>query len=169
MAVPVISGLFHRVSERRRKTRQKPAGITRWLRCGGMPRNSCSTTAPAAVAACGLEPADQKCLLLRGVRGASALAADPVERTHRFRIKAGRRQHPHEAIVRHQLDMTHITGRKGSPQTLVCTKTRRRYERRLAQYQADLAAFTTLAQTAPAAGWGEDPLVAVLKAAAVPH
>ncbi len=48
---------------------------------------------------------------------------DPVERTHRFRLRKDRRRHLHEQIQRHGLDMTHETERRGSPQTLVCTKT----------------------------------------------
>lgn len=44
--------------------------------------------------------------------------------------------------------MTHVTERKGSPQTLVCTKTRRGYERRCNAYRHDVAALATLAELA---------------------
>jgi hypothetical protein len=36
--------------------------------------------------------------------------------------------------------------RKGSPQTLVCTKTRHSYLRRCAEYRQDIAALTALAE-----------------------
>ena len=69
---------------------------------------------------------------------------DPVERTHRFRLRKDRRRHLHEQIQRHGLDMTHETERRGSPQTLVCTKTRRAYERQCAEHKADVTAMSTL-------------------------
>jgi len=69
---------------------------------------------------------------------------DPVERTHRFRLRKDRRQHLHQQIQRHGLDMTHETERRGSPQTLVCTKTRRTYERQCAEHKADVMAMSTL-------------------------
>ena len=39
---------------------------------------------------------------------------------------------------------THETDRRGSPQTLVYTKTRRTYERQCAEHKADVAAMATL-------------------------
>ena len=69
---------------------------------------------------------------------------DPLVRTHRFRLRKDRRRHLHEQIQRHGLDMTHETERQGSPQTLVCTKTRRAYERQCAEHKADVAAMATL-------------------------
>ena len=69
---------------------------------------------------------------------------DPVERTHRFRLRKDRRRHLHEQTQRHGLDMTHETERRGSPQTLVCTKTRRTYVRQCAEYKADVTAMSTL-------------------------
>jgi hypothetical protein len=50
----------------------------------------------------------------------------------------------HQQIDRHRLDMTHVTERTGSPQTLVCSKTRARYERRCRQYSEDLASMAVL-------------------------
>jgi hypothetical protein len=69
---------------------------------------------------------------------------DPVERTHRFRLRKDRRRHLHQQIQRHGLDMTHETERRGSPQTLVCTKTRRTYQRQCAEHKADVMAMSTL-------------------------
>jgi hypothetical protein len=76
---------------------------------------------------------------------------DPDAQTHRFRIRQDRRQHLHQIIERHDLDMTHLTERQGSPQTLVCTKTRRRHQRRLQQYAADRAAYRALLAAFPGA------------------
>ncbi len=75
-------------------------------------------------------------------------ALDPVEQTHRIRVRQDRRQHLHQMIGRHSLDMTHVTERKGSPQTLVCTKDRRSYQRRCDQYRKDIAALTSLEEQA---------------------
>jgi hypothetical protein len=69
---------------------------------------------------------------------------DPVERAHRFRLRKDRRRHLHQQIQRHGLDMTHETERRGSPQTLVCTKTRRSYERQCAEHKVDVRAMSTL-------------------------
>ena len=77
-------------------------------------------------------------------RALKAFARKPEEQTHRFPVRKARRRHLHETIRRHELDMTHVTERKGSPHTLVCTKTRRGYERRLNQYRSDLAAMAVL-------------------------
>ena len=62
----------------------------------------------------------------------------------RFRVRKERRQHLHQMIEQLGLDMTHETERIGSPQTLVCTKTRRTYERQCAQHQADVASMSAL-------------------------
>jgi 2OG-Fe(II) oxygenase superfamily len=72
--------------------------------------------------------------------------SDPMRQVHRFRVNKERRQHLHRQIDGYGLDMTHVTERKGSPQTLVCIKTRRNYSRRCAEYQLDIAALTALAE-----------------------
>jgi hypothetical protein len=69
---------------------------------------------------------------------------DPVAQVHRFRVRQDRRQHLHQRIEQHGLDMTHVTERKGSPQTLVCTKTRRTYQRQCEQHQADCVSMGKL-------------------------
>jgi 2OG-Fe(II) oxygenase superfamily len=66
-------------------------------------------------------------------------ALDPLEQTHRFRVRQDRRQHLHGQIERHGLDMTHVTERTGSPHTLECTKTVRTFERQCARHRQDLA------------------------------
>lgn len=60
------------------------------------------------------------------------------ESIHRFPRRKELRQHLHRQIDQHRCDVTHVTERRGSPQTLVCTKTQASYERRLAQFKADL-------------------------------
>ncbi len=74
-----------------------------------------------------------------------AFTLDPLEQTHRFRVRQDRRQHLHGMIVKHRLDMTHVTERKGSPQTLICTKDRRSYQRQCERYRKDIAALKSLA------------------------
>jgi hypothetical protein len=73
-----------------------------------------------------------------------AFALDPATQTHRFRLRKDRRQHLHQQIDRHRLDMTHVTERTGSPQTLVCEKTRATYERQCHQYNEDLTSMAAL-------------------------
>jgi predicted 2-oxoglutarate/Fe(II)-dependent dioxygenase YbiX len=67
----------------------------------------------------------------------SRFLRDPTLRVARFPLRKDRRQHLHQQIDKHKCDCTHVTDRKGSPQTLVCTKTRASYERRLKQYEID--------------------------------
>jgi hypothetical protein len=76
-------------------------------------------------------------------------ARNSAERVHRFRMNKERRRHLHNVIDRHRLDMTHATERVGSPQTLVCTKDRRTFDRRIKQYHDEIAAMRTLAGLAP--------------------
>jgi hypothetical protein len=66
-------------------------------------------------------------------------ARDPKEQVHRFRINKERRRHLHEVIKRYSLDMTHVTARVGSPQTLVCTKDRRTFQARMLLLRHELA------------------------------
>jgi 2OG-Fe(II) oxygenase superfamily len=73
-----------------------------------------------------------------------AFARDAGAHVGRFRVRQDRRQHLHQTIEQHKLDMTHVTERKGSPQTLVCTKTRRTYEQQCKQYRADIRSFAEL-------------------------
>jgi len=77
-------------------------------------------------------------------RALQAFAHDPFLRESRFRIRKERRRHLHDQIGRHQLDMTHVTDRRGSPQTLVCTKTRGAYGRKCERHRADCAAMEVL-------------------------
>ena len=85
-------------------------------------------------------------------RDLQAFARDPAERVHRFRVKKERRRHLHNTIDKYRLDMTHVTDRAGSPQTLVCTKDRRTFERCMKEYQDEIAAMSTLVKMAAKTG-----------------
>jgi len=98
-------------------------------------------------------------------RELQAFALDPAERVHRFRVKKERRQHLHNTIDKHRLDMTHVTERVGSPQTLVCTKDRRTFDRRMKQYRHEIAAMRALVAMAPRSAAAAD-LRARMEAAA---
>ena len=75
------------------------------------------------------------------------------------------RQHLHRQIEQHGLDMTHVTERKGSPQTLLCTKDRRSYLRQCEQYRKDVAALGVLAERAPKASNAKAGLLQRIEAA----
>jgi len=100
-----------------------------------------------------------------GVRGLQTFARDPEAQVGRFRVRQDRRQHLHQMIERHGLDMTHVTERKGSPQTLVCTKTRRTYQGQCEQHRADCAAMGTLLDVQRGASDDPDGIAARLAAA----
>ena len=94
-----------------------------------------------------------------------AFAADAATQVARFRIRKERRRHVHGTIERHGLDMTHVTDRRGSPQTLVCTKTRRTYERRVEQYRRDVGHLRTLEPLLAKPSTSEHALLARIRAA----
>lgn len=79
-----------------------------------------------------------------------AFVLDPVEQTHRFRVRQDRRNHLEQMIRQHGLEMKSVTDRSGSPQTLVCTKDRRGYQARCAEYLKNIAALAVLADLAGA-------------------
>jgi hypothetical protein len=81
-----------------------------------------------------------------------AFARDPAARVHRFRVRKERRRHLHNTIDRHRLEMNHATERVGSPQTLVCVKDRRTFDRRMKQYHDEIAAMRTLVRLAAKSG-----------------
>lgn len=146
-----------RLGKARGKGKRSPAATLLWRHCAlSLLSRSANPPAPPAdwsqpmKLACNCED----CRVLQ------AFTAHPTERVHRFRVNKDRRQHLHRKIDENGLDMTHVTERTGSPQTLVCEKTRRRFDLREAQYRADLAAFKTLLSLAPAAGCGKDPAIA---------
>ena len=80
----------------------------------------------------------------------SRFLSDPEKQVGRFPLRKDRRQHLHQQIEKHHLDLTHVTFRAGSPQTLVCTKTRASYERRQKQYEVDKKLLAELESLAAA-------------------
>ena len=84
-------------------------------------------------------------------RALQAFALDPQLLEQRFRVRQDRREHLQRQIAQHGLDMSHVTDRKGSPQTLVCRKTRENYRRQCRQHAEDIAAMRALQALAVAA------------------
>jgi hypothetical protein len=78
------------------------------------------------------------------LRELAAFARSPLEQEHHFRARKELRQIVHQAIDSHQLDMTHVTDRRGSPYTLVCRKTLGSYQKACQRYRQDLAAIQRL-------------------------
>ena len=79
-----------------------------------------------------------------------AFCKHPVDRVCRFSVRAELRAHLHQQIERCRLDMSHVTERRGRPYTLVCTKNRTSYERRLAEYAKDIETMRSLTRFMPA-------------------
>ncbi len=78
-----------------------------------------------------------------------AFCEDPARRVGRFSVRQDLRRHLHRTIERHRLDLDHVTERRGSPYTLVCTKNRDGYRRRLKEYREDLRCVHLLLGCAP--------------------
>ncbi len=77
-------------------------------------------------------------------RGLQAFALDAQAQVARFKAAEHRRLHLEGQIRQHGLDMNCLTERKGSPRTLVCTKTRRTFQGRCEQHRADCASMNAL-------------------------
>ena len=78
-----------------------------------------------------------------------AFCADPAATTVRFRMRQDLRSHVESTISGLRLDIDRKTERTGSPHTLICTKNRATYERRCAEYVADVAHMRLLADAGP--------------------
>ncbi len=78
-----------------------------------------------------------------------AFCRDPEEQTGRFSVRKDRRKHLHRTIDGYGLDIDHVTERRGSPYTLVCTKNRDGHKRRLREYAEDLRWMASLVECAP--------------------
>ena len=66
------------------------------------------------------------------------------QRVARFPLRKELRKHLHQQIDSNRLDLNHETERKGSPYTLVCTKNRATYKRRLQEYSKDIKHMNSL-------------------------
>ena len=82
-------------------------------------------------------------------RSLQAFCDDPAPTTLRLPLRKELRRHVHGVIDRLRLDIRHETERKGSPYTLVCTKTRGAWKRRCALYAEDIAHLRLLAGVQP--------------------
>ncbi|MCY4531307.1 MAG: 2OG-Fe(II) oxygenase [Gammaproteobacteria bacterium] len=82
-----------------------------------------------------------------------AFCKDPSTQIARFPLRKDLRAHLHKIIDYNQLDLTHETERRGRPYTLVCTKTRATYRRRLAEYTEDVSCMRLLIRFAPGGQW----------------
>jgi hypothetical protein len=111
------------------------APLTRWLAACREQLEALTAEVPAAPAdfrrAANISCRCQDC------RELVRFLKDPQEKVQRFPMSKERRRHLHEMIDRHHCDVTHVTERRGSPQTLVCTKTSASFQQRRQQYRAD--------------------------------
>lgn len=69
---------------------------------------------------------------------------NPIQSVYPFKVRQERRAHLHRIIDSNMCDVNHITERKGSPQTLVCTKNTNSYQRSLQQYLDDMKSLALL-------------------------
>ena len=84
-----------------------------------------------------------------------AFCQNPAAKTERFPLRKDLRKHLHRIIDAHRLDMSHVTERRGRPYTLVCTKNRASYRRRLTEYDKDVSWMRSLIRSAPSGEWAE--------------
>jgi predicted 2-oxoglutarate/Fe(II)-dependent dioxygenase YbiX len=73
--------------------------------------------------------------------------ASPTERSWQFRGAEGRRRHLAQTVASAESDLTLTTEKRGSPHTLVCTKSQASYERLARQRAQDLTQRARLAGT----------------------
>ena len=78
-------------------------------------------------------------------RALSEFLADPDRRQARFPLAKQRRRHLHTVIDRDRCDCTHVTEHRGSPQTLVCTKTTASYDAARKIHDRDLKNLSRIA------------------------
>jgi hypothetical protein len=82
---------------------------------------------------------------------------DPVAQVHRFARRQALRSHLEQAVRAHRLDVDCRTLERGSPKTLICTKTQASYDRRRRRFDKDQQAvreLESLADAPPAATSG---------------
>ncbi len=75
----------------------------------------------------------------------SAFLADPNRGEARFPLAKERRRHVHGIIESNRCDCTHVAEHRGSPHTLVCTKTTASYEAACKIYERDLQNLSRIA------------------------
>jgi hypothetical protein len=77
-------------------------------------------------------------------RELSRFLADPDRQRWTFKAPETGRRHVEESIRRSGCDLDLVTGRRGRPYSLVCTKNQASYDRRAQQRQRDLAHLAQL-------------------------
>jgi hypothetical protein len=118
------------------------APVMRWLR-------HCRGDLEARAAAKPREPTDWRraaelSCACEDCKDLAGFLEDRREKVYRFKVRQDRRGHLHQMIERHQCDLRHETERRGSPQTLVCTKTSASYQRRLEEHELACAQLSTI-------------------------
>ena len=73
---------------------------------------------------------------------------DPASNICHIRVRQDIRAHLRNEIDRRGIDIRYETERTGRPYALVCTKTRRAFDRRMAEYRQDIAEMSRLVQAA---------------------
>ena len=112
--------------ERQLAKRSADGAISRWLA-------ACRRELERRTAQAPQKPADYRRAAklscnCRDCRALSEFLADPDRREARFPLAKERRRHLHNIIDRDRCDCTHVTEHRGSPHTLVCTKTTASYD-----------------------------------------
>ena len=74
--------------------------------------------------------------------------ADPVEHEYHFKAVQAIRSHLEKEISWNKLSIDGATLRRGSPHTLICTKNRKWFDRRLEEYAEDIIELRKLLQAA---------------------
>jgi predicted 2-oxoglutarate/Fe(II)-dependent dioxygenase YbiX len=109
--------------------------ISKWV-------GACRAELEKRVAVAPQEPSDyrraaQLSCKCKDCKALAEFLADPEKRQARFAMAKARRQHLHHVINSDHCDCTHVTERRGNPQTLVCTKTTASYEAACKRYDRD--------------------------------
>lgn len=77
-------------------------------------------------------------------RQLETFAKNPALQTCRFQCIESRRSHLERQMEYYRLDMSYSTDRSRRPYTLVCTKTRQRYQEKCNEYQEDIKSMQLL-------------------------
>jgi 2OG-Fe(II) oxygenase superfamily len=126
-----------------KKNVKKPcAALTRWLA-------SCREQLETLTAKAPEEPADFRRPARINCKCADCAELmrfldDAKESMHRFTMKQERRNHLEAKIQEHGCDLDRALDRRGSPQTLVCTKNKASYQRKLTTYHQEQEYLATV-------------------------
>jgi len=118
-----------------RKLDSPNADLTSWLQ--GIRSRLEELTATAPEPPSDYRRADTVTCRCRDCAVLKSFLANPDKSVARFPMAKHRRQHLHQIITSHKCDTTHVTERRGSPHTLVCTKTTTSYDEARAVYDQD--------------------------------